>query len=132
WLTRHSHTRISRTARGTILVSILLGITAFGIALADGILDAEVVMDRAAEVSSLDFGALTQRMDESVEAWNAFENSPLFGQGLGYRMPIGLWSIQESQDDLFMIHNFYLYILLKFGIVGIPIFVGFFASMIRT
>lgn len=132
WLTKESHTKISLKARRAILVTILLGIAAFGVALADGVLDTQVVMDRAGEVSSLDFGAFTQRMDESVEAWNGFRNSPLFGQGLGYRMPVGLWSIQDSQDDLFMIHNFYLYILLKFGIVGIPIFVGFFVSLIRT
>jgi len=132
WLTRRTRAKLAPRATRMIVLCVLLGITAVGVALAEGILDAQVVMDRAGEISTLDFGAFTQRVDESVEAWNGFQKSPLLGQGLGYRMPVGLWSIQESQDELFMIHNFYLYILLKFGMVGVPVFFGLFVSVIRT
>jgi hypothetical protein len=52
-------------------------------------------------------------------AWNGFRESPWFGQGLGYSIPIASWSIMASDTDLFMVHDFYLYVLLKFGMLGV-------------
>ncbi|HXZ42725.1 MAG TPA: O-antigen ligase family protein [Terriglobales bacterium] len=122
----------SRYARRAVVGWLLLGMIAFGAAMATGLLDVEQVVRRTAETSTLDFGALTQRLAESLAAWHGFQARPLLGQGLGYRMPTGVWSTLPSDDDLFLIHNFYLYVPLKFGLAGIPIFVGFLASMVRT
>jgi len=118
--------------RRAVMASVLVGVVVFAVALGSGFLDAQQVLQRTAETSTLSFGALTQRLGESVAAWNGFMARPVFGQGLGYRMPTALWSIQESSNDLFFIHNFYLYVPLKFGLVGIPIFAGFLISLLRT
>jgi hypothetical protein len=121
--------------RQAVLVSLLLGVVGFGVALASGLLDAGQVWQRTAETSSLDFGAFTQRVGESLAAWNGFQSRPVFGQGLGYRMPLAVWSTDPADpatNDLFLIHNFYMYVPLKFGLVGVPIFFGFLVSMVRS
>jgi O-antigen ligase len=132
WLTKGIEGRGIGAGRRAVLGSVLLGATAFGVVVVSGLLDTQQLMKRTEEMSRTDFGALTQRLDESLAAWSGFTESPIFGQGLGYRMPIGAWSIAPSDDDLFMIHNFYLYVLLKFGIIGVPIFAGFLVSMVRS
>ena len=132
WLTKPQVGMIA-VGRRAVLACVLLGVIGFGAVLATGFLDSNRVFSRTEEMSGTDFGALTRRLEESLNAWNGFLQRPLFGQGLGYRVPtVLLKNDQWYEDDLYLIHNFYLYILLKFGMVGIPVFFGFLASLLRT
>lgn len=133
WLTKRSESNPAIGGRRIVLTGVLVGVAAFGTMVQTGLLDSQRVMQRTEEMKGLDFGALTQRLDESLAAWQGFRERPLFGQGLGYKMQSVLWATDNSTTtDLYMIHNFYLYVPLKFGIVGIPVFFGFIVSMIRS
>ncbi len=132
WLTKPQAGTIA-VGRRAVLACVLLGAIGFGAMLASGFLDSNRVLSRTEEMSTSDFGALTRRLQESLNAWNGFQQRPLFGQGLGYKIPTVLLKDDRwYEDDLYLIHNFYLYILLKFGMAGIPVFFGFLASLLRT
>jgi O-antigen ligase len=52
------------------------------------------------------------RSDRWQAAWDAFIEKPLFGQGFGYYESTGVESA----------HNFYMYALVEFGLLSLPIF----------
>jgi hypothetical protein len=132
WLTKPRTGETPGTGRRAVLGYVFVGVLVFGAALSTGFLDSDRFFSRTEEMSTMEFGALTTRLDESLKAWEGFQKSPLLGQGLGYRMPIVLLRDDQWYDsDLYLIHNFYLYVLLKFGVVGIPVFYGFLCSLLR-
>jgi O-antigen ligase len=72
------------------------------------------------------------RLLESLDALAAFTKSPLIGHGLGYQSKT-LFPMGDSQiaPNLYIVHNFYLFILVKFGLLGVPIWIYFFVCMIK-
>lgn len=130
WLTKRELKKGARVARRAVLGSFVLGTIAFGAALVSGLVNVQQIIQRIAEMSSLSFGALSYRLDESLLAWDVFQRSPIFGQGLGYQLPS--MRLLGSETNLYMLHDFYFYLLVKFGIVGTIIFLAFLVSMIRT
>jgi len=79
----------------------------------------------------LEDDTIQDRVMETLDSWNAFTQSPLLGQGLGYRAPT-LYHIGgvEFQPDQFFIHDFYAYLFAKLGITGFVVFSGFLGSII--
>jgi O-antigen ligase len=113
------------------------GVMVFGIlAVAVGLVDVERFLGRYAETASAEFiedPTIANRLLESADAWAAFAEYPLTGQGLGYRMPtdyqVGVVTIAPEG---FFVHNFYLYVLAKFGVLGAGCFIWFFLAVFRT
>lgn len=70
------------------------------------------------------------RVMETLDAWNAFRDSPLLGQGLGFRTET-VYHIGgvEFEPGRFFMHDFYAYLLAKLGITGFVVFVGFLISI---
>jgi O-antigen ligase len=75
---------------------------------------------------------LETRVGEMQNALQVFLKSPILGVGLGYKMP-PLFAVETNLyiPDLYIVHNFYLYVLAKFGLLGVPIFAGFLISAVR-
>jgi O-antigen ligase len=73
------------------------------------------------------------RLDETSTALNQFYASPFFGQGLGYQ--ITTQQQVGSRVTVYQrgyIHDFYVYLLLKAGIVGAGLFAWFFINLMRA
>ena len=108
----------------------------FLMTVAYGFLDTGKLFERYKEPFSEDFledATLTNRIAEGVDAWNAFTASPIVGQGLGYKMPtVFQLGMEYYTPEMYFVHNFYFYVLAKFGLLGIVTFAGFFVSVIRT
>jgi O-antigen ligase len=81
----------------------------------------------------LDDDTIKDRVGETLDAWYAFEASPVTGQGLGYKTDTvyHMGGIEFEPDSFFM-HNFYAYLLAKVGIVGFMVFMAFLVSMVRS
>ncbi len=133
WLTKAKMGTAVGVGRRAVLAWVLLGLSGFAAVISTGFLNRNEVLSRVEETGTTDFGALTRRLQESLIAWDDFRQRPLFGQGLGYQIPtVLLTDGQWHEDQLYFIHNFYLFILVKFGVVGIPVFLGFLVSMLRS
>ena len=63
--------------------------------------------------------AMSNRLDTWIVAWGYFQQSPLIGNGIGSFYGFAL--SQESPLDFE--HNFYLFLLVELGVVGLSIFV---------
>jgi O-antigen ligase len=109
-----------------------LGVVSFGLTVSTGLIDSQRVIERAAQVGSTDYQGLVYRYQEAVGAWEGFRQSPVFGQGLGYAIPTVFTDNGLVDSGLFIVHDFYMYVPLKFGVIGIPVFLGFLVSMVRT
>jgi O-antigen ligase len=79
----------------------------------------------------LEDDTIQDRVMETLDAWNAFRQSPLLGQGLGYRTET-VYHIGgvEFEPGAFFVHDFYAYLLAKLGITGFVVFVGFLICII--
>jgi O-antigen ligase len=76
---------------------------------------------------------IQDRISETLDAWSAFQGSPIVGQGLGYRTEtVYHMGGVGFEPDAFYMHNFYAYLLAKFGITGFMVFVGFLISIVRS
>ncbi|MFZ1133849.1 MAG: O-antigen ligase family protein [Candidatus Korobacteraceae bacterium] len=76
---------------------------------------------------------VTNRITETLDAWEAFQEGPLVGKGLGYQT--GTTYIVGHVPvviEMYFIHNMYVYLLAKLGAVGFVVVLGYFASAIRT
>jgi O-antigen ligase len=99
-----------------------------------GLINASTLLDRM-EISPqvLVDTSISNRFTESHDAYVAFRESPIFGQGLGYRLPtvfdVGNLAIAEN---FFFVHNYYAWVLCKFGIIGVIVWGGFLLSIFRT
>lgn len=133
WLTKAKVGAAVGVGRRAVLACVLLGLSGFAAVIATGLLNRNEVLSRVEETGTTDFGALTRRLQESLIAWDDFQQRPVFGQGLGYQIPtVLLTDGQWHEEQIYFIHNFYLFILVKFGVVGIPVFLGFLLSMLRS
>ena len=67
------------------------------------------------------------RLHENTNLWRAIAESPLFGHGLGYayQLPFGRPGDFTATLGTTYAHNFYLWLLVKAGIVGIAVFALF-------
>ncbi len=93
------------------------------------------VADRFLSATSEDIledQTVTNRVSETLDALQAFSQTPVLGKGLGYQTgttyQIGFTSFVGS---FYFIHNMYAYVLAKFGVIGFIIVMGFFFSAIR-
>jgi hypothetical protein len=132
WLTAKEERGVVRSRRLAVVGSMVLGVVAFGLTLSTGLIDSQMVIARAEQVGSADYQGLAYRYQEAVGAWDGFRRSPVFGQGLGYAIPQVFMDTGPIDSDLFMVHDFYMYVPLKFGIIGIAVFLGVLVSMVRT
>jgi O-antigen ligase len=99
------------------------------------VIDVSGMIDRYTETTTsemMEDDTIKDRIIETVDGWNAFMQSPLVGQGLGYRTET-VYTVGEVefQPESFFMHNFYIYLLSKFGIVGSIIFLAFLISILR-
>lgn len=67
------------------------------------------------------------RVGENRALWRAFDTSPILGHGFGYayQAPIGPPDSFTATAGPYFAHNFYLWLLVKSGIIGILCFVPF-------
>ena len=93
------------------------------------------VADRFVSATSgdiLEDQTVTNRVSETLDALQAFSQTPLLGKGLGYQTDtiyqIGFTSFV---GPFYFIHNMYAYVLAKFGLIGFVIILGFFFSAMR-
>jgi len=98
------------------------------------LIDTDPLTGRYAEALTsemLEDDTVQDRVMETLDAWNAFRQSPLLGQGLGYRTET-VYHIGgvELEPGAFFVHDFYAYLLAKLGITGFVVFVGFLLSII--
>jgi hypothetical protein len=76
------------------------------------------------------------RAVESAVALNAFLNGSffeiVFGKGLGYRLSLGfdMTLANIDFDSIPILHNGYLYILLKYGVFGLVLWYKFLSSLV--
>jgi hypothetical protein len=76
------------------------------------------------------------RAVESAIALSSFINGSffeiLFGKGLGFRLPLGfeMTLANVEFDSIPILHNGYLYILLKYGIFGLLLWYKFISSLV--
>jgi O-antigen ligase len=100
------------------------------------VVDFEAITARYSEAVTSDMledDTIQDRVAETLDAWTAFTERPVFGQGLGYRTEtVYHMGGVEFQPEMFFMHNFYAYVLTKFGITGFVVFVGFLISIIRS
>jgi hypothetical protein len=113
----------------------VLGIILFTSAVLLGLVNKEAVMERISETSQTDETiSIAARVVESQNAWKAFGQDPFFGQGLGFKL--GNSHLAElhttEQHDFYYIHDFPLWVLAKFGIIGALIWTGFIVAGFRT
>jgi O-antigen ligase len=99
------------------------------------VIDVSGMLDRYTETTTsemLEDDTVKDRILESIDGWNAFMQSPVVGQGLGYRTET-VYTVGEVefQPESFYMHNFYIYLLAKFGIVGSIVFLAFLISILR-
>lgn len=93
----------------------------------------QAVVDRATSVGAEVEGgsSLNWRFLENGYAWQKIKTSPLVGIGLGgsYKPIVG--GMNDWQGQVRFIHNGYLYLLLKTGLIGFVIFAVFWARLVR-
>jgi O-antigen ligase len=81
----------------------------------------------------LEDDTIQDRVTETLDSLNAFQGSPIVGQGLGFRtQTVYHMGRVTYEPDLFYMHNFYAYLLAKLGITGFVIFLGFLISIVRS
>jgi len=132
--------RVGAIRRSGTMMKILLPVAAATVLMvvtaAYALPDADKLVERYKEPLSADFledATLTNRIAESLDAWNAFAASPVFGQGLGYKMEtVFRLGFDYYIPEMYFVHNFYFYILAKFGLLGLVSFAVFFAAVIRS
>ena len=112
---------------------IVFGAAAF---LVSGGLEGSALLDRYVGAGTKDMmedPTLTNRIAETLDAWNAFQSDPLLGKGLGYRTetPFQVGTVSYIPEYYF-IHNFYAYVLAKFGLVGAVVVAWFFWKIVRV
>lgn len=79
--------------------------------------------------SRVDISTL-QRITEWVDAWGVFTRYPVFGAGLGYTytfFAIGVGNLKQVY-----LHNSYLYVLSKMGVVGFILFLSVFLTALTV
>lgn len=136
WLAR-GRMRASLSLRRLVppLASVLLAGALLGVLGYLGVVDIDQLSARygeAASVAIFEDQTMTNRATEASEAWQAFAANPLVGQGLGYRLKTTSESGTELVNtDSFLVHNYYLYLIAKFGIAGPVVFAGLLAAALR-
>jgi O-antigen ligase len=129
WTTRKESG--ARNAVGALFCTLLLATGLFLAAGYFGMVNLSVAQNRFEGVTSGYILGGPTRLVESLMALDAFMQHPIIGQGLGYKTHAfgSLWS--ESLVDNYLIHNFYLYVLAKFGLIGVPVWMAFFIALVK-
>jgi O-antigen ligase len=100
------------------------------------VVDMDAITGRFGETFTsemLEDDTIQDRVTETLDSWNAFQGSPIFGQGLGFRTETVYHMGKVTYEpDLFYMHNFYAYLLAKLGITGFLVFLGFLISALRS
>jgi hypothetical protein len=100
------------------------------------VVDMDAITGRFSEALTsemLEDDTIQDRVTETLDSWNAFQGSPIVGQGLGFRtQTVYHMGKVTYEPDLFYMHNFYAYVLAKLGITGFIVFVGFLISIVRS
>ncbi len=111
--------------------SLLAGFVILGGLSASGILSLDTVVRRvlATSTTTIDISSL-QRLTEWGLAVKIFLDAPIFGAGLGFVYEF--WAIGVGSSSQPFIHNSYLYVLSKSGIIGAAAFLWLLAAALRT
>jgi O-antigen ligase len=75
--------------------------------------------------------SVTNRFAESRAVWQLISANPIAGAGLGSEIAF-YHLLRRATQHTFYIHNAYLYLWFKFGIVGLIVFLTAFLSKIRV
>ncbi|MCX7983463.1 MAG: O-antigen ligase family protein [Bacteroidetes bacterium] len=96
-----------------------------------GLLPLDLIFGRATLVTTkqVDISSL-ERITEWVTAYNDFKKSPLVGAGLGYM--VKYYAIGVGYKENIFIHNSYLYVLFKMGIIGFVIFISMYITILKV
>jgi O-antigen ligase len=115
-------------APAVIALSLFVGSVATGLISKDAVLDRIEKAEEGTEAMTI-----VNRIQEARDSIQVFSKHPIFGVGLGYKLGevFVIGHSLDPQDDYF-IHNFYLYVLVKFGLVGVFVFGGFLMSPFIT
>lgn len=122
--------RMLRIRAGSVL--LLVGGTLL-ILNAQGVLSSLVMLgERFGSFSDIGADASTQvRFAEWTAAWKAFLKQPVFGNGLGYRLQFFHPYKYKRFHQWWMVHNSYLLIILKLGLLGLITFIYFVSGALR-
>jgi len=100
------------------------------------VVDMDLITGRFSEMVTsemMEDDTIQDRITETLDSWNAFRESPIVGQGLGFRtQTVYHMGRVTYEPDLFYMHNFYAYLLAKLGITGFAVFVAFLISIVRN
>jgi O-antigen ligase len=134
-LLRHEGKVSLRRVLSTLSVPVLLALLVTFVLTASRAIDMGALMGRYTEALTsemLEDDTVQDRVMEVLDGWNAFRQNPVLGEGLGYRTE-SVYHIGgiEFQPNMLFMHNFYVYLLAKLGIIGFVVFIGFLASITR-
>ncbi len=113
-----------------ITVTVLLVLLVLFLFEIFGVVNLDSVVNRATLISSkrIDISSL-QRLTEWQLAIRVFFDHPLIGGGLGYIYRFHAIGVGELEQ--IFVHNSYLYVLSKMGIIGFAIFITLYGTIIK-
>ena len=127
--------RLSRVERVTILILILGLVVGVYAVLGDSIF-MKAFLNRIQDVEGELSGSRREEILYAVSQWRKW---PIFGAGLGGRIPLSVTyhgfsdayvALNVTEDYVLYLHNIVSYFLLNFGVVGLIGFLGFIFSSI--
>ncbi len=113
-----------------MLLFIMLGAFAFIMFLSETSFG-QVILKRAAMVSISAIetdSSLSWRSYETKKAIKSIREAPIIGHGTGYKYH----NIAQFGGSIYYIHNNYLFIWMKMGILGLAAFIALLANMLRA
>jgi O-antigen ligase len=99
-----------------------------------GVISQEAVVERIQQgTEGTEALTILNRVNEDWDAWQAFRERPILGQGLGYQTNTPyVYATTIQVNAAYFTNDFYLYVLCKFGLLGVIVFGGFIVAMVRT
>jgi hypothetical protein len=135
-LFRHEHKISFKKAVSALAVPAALVMVAFAALAGGNVISTEEFVSRYGKVVTpemLEDDTFKDRVTETLDAWNAFTERPIAGQGLGYKSEtVYTVGTVSYQPEMYFMHNFYVYLLAKFGVTGFLVFLGFLISITRS
>lgn len=90
-----------------------------------------MIQDRIQHVAEGNDFALQSRLLSTVQAWDSFLRSPIWGSGLGY--PIYTFNLDAHRfEEAQLLHNSFLYYGIKIGAIGLLFLVWLIVAALRN
>jgi len=113
------------------LVALALAAIAFVGLGAEAVLSRISSINPASDRTANEFSVSNaDHINDLLDAWSVVSKQPIFGLGIGRFYDTQL--IRDWKERSFEVHNPFLHVWLKFGLVGLVAYLGFYVSWVRA